>query len=162
MIPYYVMTTKGGKSKGGSSLKAFARMPPTEKVELKELVDDMVLKGSVASKGLMKGFFCDVFDSLVYFLLEGRCVTLDEIGSFSVSIKSEATASADKFTKDNIKGVDVVFTPSRKLKECLANAVFKRISIEEKDHDAIINYLLKNKGYEEELEDDCALHNPCD
>lgn len=137
-------------------------MPPTEKVELRELVDDMVLKGSVASKGLMKGFFCDVFDSLVYFLLEGRRVTLGEIGSFSLSLKSEAADSADEFTKDNIKGVSVVFTPSREMKECLADAVFKRISIEEKDHDAIINYLLKNKGYEEELEDNCAVRNPCD
>ena len=162
MIPYYVMTTKGGKSKGGSSQKAFARMPPTEKVELRELVEDMVRKGSVASKGLMKGFFCDVFDSLVYFLLEGRRVTLGEIGSFSLSLKSEATASADEFNKDNIKGVNVVFTPSREMKECLANAVFKRISIEEKDHDAIINYLLKNEGYEEELEEHRALCNPSD
>lgn len=162
MIPYYVMTTKGGKSKGGSSRKAFARIPPTEKVELRELLDNMVHKGSVASKGLMQGFLCDIFDSLVYFLLEGRRVTLDEIGSFSLSLKSEATASADEFNKDNIKGVNVVFTPSRKMKECLANAEFKRISIEEKDHDAIIHYLLKNEGYEEELEEHRALCDPCD
>lgn len=162
MIPYYVMTTKGGKSKGESSQKAFARMPPTEKVELRELVEDMVRKGSVASKGLMKGFLCDVFESLVYFLLEGRRVTLGEIGSFSLSLKSEATASADEFNKDNIKGVNVVFTPSREMKECLANAVFKRISIEEKDHDAIINYLLKNEGYEEKLEEHRALCDSCD
>ena len=162
MIPYYVMTTQGGKSKGGSSRKAFARMPPTEKVELRELLDNMVHKGSVASKGLMQGFLCDIFDSLVYFLLEGRRVTLDEIGSFSLSLKSKATASADEFNKDNIKGVNVVFTPSRKMKECLANAEFKRISIEEKDHDAIIHYLLKNEGYEEELEEHRALCDPCD
>lgn len=110
----------------------------------------------------MKGFFSDVFDSLVYFLMQGRRVTLDELGSFSVSIKSEAADSADMFTKDNIKGLDVVFTPSRKMKECLANAVFKRISIEQKDHDAIINYLLKNNDYEERLEEHRALHYPSD
>ena len=162
MIPYYVMTTQGGKSKGGSSRKAFARMPPTEKVEPRELLDNMVHKGSVASKGLMQGFLCDIFDSLVYFLLEGRRVTLDEIGSFSLSLKSEATASADEFNKDNIKGVNVVFTPSRKMKECLANAEFKRISIEEKDHDAIIHYLLKNEAYEDKLEEHRALCDPCD
>ena len=162
MIPYYVMTTKGGKSKGGSSRKAFARMPPTEKVEMRELLDNMVRKGSVASKGLMQGFLCDIFDSLVYFLLEGRRVTLDEIGSFSLSLKSEATASADEFNKDNIKGVNVVFTPSRKMKECLANAEFKRISIEEKDHDAIIHYLLENEAYEDKLEEHRALCDPCD
>ena len=48
------------------------------------------------------------------------------------------------------------------MEECRANVVCKRISIEEKDHDAIINYLLKNKGYEDELEDNCAVRNPCD
>ena len=117
---------------------------------------------AICTSELMKGFLCDVFDSLVYFLLEGRRVTLGEIGSFSLSLKSEATASADEFNKDNIKGVNVVFTPSREMKECLANAVFKRISIEEKDHDAIINYLLKNEGYEEELEEHRALCDSCD
>lgn len=162
MIPYYVMTTNGGKSKGGSSQKAFARMPPTEKVDLRELVEDMVRKGSVAPKSLMKGFFCDIFDSLVYFLLEGRRVKLGEIGSFSLSLKSEATASADEFTKENIKGVSIVFTPSREMKEHLAHAEFKRISIEEKDHDAIINYLLKNEGDEEELEEHHALYDSSD
>ena len=44
----------------------------------------------------------------------------------------------------------------------LAVIMFKRISIKQKDHDAIINYLLKNEGYEEELEEHRALCNPSD
>lgn len=48
------------------------------------------------------------------------------------------------------------------MKEHLAHAEFKRISIEEKDHDAIINYLLKNEGDEEELEEYHALYDSSD
>ena len=44
----------------------------------------------------------------------------------------------------------------------LAIMIFKRISIQQKDHDAIIYYLLKNEGYEEGLEEHRALCNSCD
>ena len=162
MIQYYVMATMGGKSKGGSSRKAFARMPPAEKVGLNEFVDLMVLHGSVATKGLMKGFLCDVGDTLALLLSEGWRVELGDLGSFSLSLKSEASASVEEFKEGNIKGVDIVFTPSRLLRKHLANMKFKRISIDEKDHDAVINYLLKNEGHEERLEEHLALCNPSD
>ena len=48
------------------------------------------------------------------------------------------------------------------MEECRANVVCKRISIDEKDHDAVINYLLKNEGHEERLEEHLALCNPSD
>ena len=80
----------------------------------------------------------------------------------SEGIKNSAGGTMGGYYIHNIKGVNVVFTPSREMKECLADAVFKRISIEEKDHDAIINYLLKNEGYEEELEEHRALCHPSD
>ena len=48
------------------------------------------------------------------------------------------------------------------MEECRANVVCKRISIDEKDHDAIIYYLFKNEGYDEELEEHRALCDPGD
>ena len=48
------------------------------------------------------------------------------------------------------------------MEEFLANVVCKRISIDEKDNDAIIYYLIKNEGYDEELEEHRALCDPGD
>lgn len=162
MIQYYVTTTKGGISKGETVQMAFARMPPAKKVELREFLDFMVQRGSAATRGLIKGFLSDVSDALALLLTEGRRVDLGDIGSFGLSLKSEAAATAEDFSDRNIKGVSIMFTPSRYLRHCLADIKFKRISVDQKDHDAIFNNLLKNKEYETELEEHSALCSPSD
>lgn len=162
MIQYYVTTTKGGISKGETAQMAFARMPPAKKVDFREFLDFMGQRGSRASRGLMKGFLSDMSDALALLLCEGRRVDLGDIGSFSLSLKSEAAATADDFSDSNIKGVSIVFTPSRYLRQYLADIKFKRISIDRKGYDANFNDLLKNKEYETELEEHSALCGPSD
>lgn len=129
MIPYYVLTTKGSIIKGDSAPLAYARMPPTEKVDLREFMNLMTQRGSAASKGLMKGLLSDMCDALTLLLCEGRRVDLGDMGSFSVTLRSEAAATAEEFSDGNIKGVSIVFTPSRYMRQCLADIKFKRISI---------------------------------
>ena len=145
MIPYYVITAKGPVIKGAPSPLAYARMPPAEKVELREFVNLMTQRGSAASKGLMRGLLSDMCDALTLLLCEGRRVDLDDMGSFSVSLRSGAAATAEEFSDSNIKGVAIVFTPGRYMRQCLAGIKFKRISTERKDHDAVIDHLSENE-----------------
>ena len=53
-------------------------------------------------------------------------------------------------------GTDIVDRPALVASSCGYD--FTRIPIQQNVHDAIIHYLLKNEGYEEELETDRAVY----
>ena len=128
MIEYYVSTTKGDLSKEGKSQMAFARMPPAEKVDLMGLIDYMKQLNQGLSRGAIAGCLCDFCDTLTDILMDGRRVCIDGLGTFSLSISSEAADSEEKFSSRNIRGVKVVFTPCWEMKARLADITFKRIS----------------------------------
>ncbi len=55
-------------------------------------------------------------------LAEGKSVSLGDIGTFSVSVKSESAESAKKLKSKMIKGLNIVYRPSKLLKKKLAQA----------------------------------------
>ena len=75
--------------------------------------------------GMMEAVLEEVFNRLSEHLAQGDRVTLDGLGTFSVSLKCEGAASEALFSKKNIKGAHIVFTPCRKLKETFADMEYK-------------------------------------
>ena len=65
---------------------------------------------------------------LVEMLLEGKKVQLDELGDFWISLSSEGAESCEKFTADNIKAVNIVFTPGVDFENLLGKAEFESVA----------------------------------
>lgn len=65
---------------------------------------------------------------LVEMLLEGKKVQLDELGDFWISLSSEGAESCEKFTANNIKAVNIVFTPGVDFENLLGKAEFESVA----------------------------------
>ncbi len=55
-------------------------------------------------------------------------VDLGDFGTFRLSVKAEGSDSADEVTANNIKNVNVRFTPGKEFKLALGGVTFKKLS----------------------------------
>lgn len=105
--------------------KAYAKCVPNETVSHKKLVKEVTEHLRFFPHGMMEAVLEEVFNRLSEHLAQGDRVTLDGLGTFSVSLKCEGAASEALFSKKNIKGAHIVFAPCRKLKETFADMEYK-------------------------------------
>ena len=78
-------------------------------------------------------------------LLEGRKIRLGDLGDFSVTINSIGAASADKFTAQNIIGVNVVWDPGKDFKTLFNDAEFNLVASRSVQA-AVLKALKANQG----------------
>ena len=97
--------------------KAYAKCVANETVSHKKLVKKVTEHLRFFPHGMMEAVLEEVFNRLSEHLAQG--------GTFSVSLKCEGAASEALFSKKNIKGAHIVFTPCRKLKETFADMEYK-------------------------------------
>lgn len=105
--------------------KVYAKCVANETVSHKKLVKKVTEHLRFFSHGMMEAVLEEVFNRLSEHLAQGDRVTLDGLGTFSVSLKCEGAASEALFSKKNIKGAHIVFTPCHKLKETFADMEYK-------------------------------------
>ena len=99
--------------------KAYAKCVANEKISHKKLVKKVTEHLRFFSHGMMEAVLEEVFNRLSAHL------ALAGLGTFSISLKCEGAASEALFSKKNIKGAHIVFTPCRKLKETFADMEYK-------------------------------------
>ena len=61
-------------------------------------------------------------------LLEGKKIRLGDLGDFSINLTSKGADTADKFSAQNITGVNVVWDPGMEFKSLLADAEFNLVA----------------------------------
>ena len=61
-------------------------------------------------------------------LLEGKKIRLGDLGDFSVSLTSKGSETADKFSAQNITGVNVVWDCGQEFKNLIADAEFNLVA----------------------------------
>ena len=61
-------------------------------------------------------------------LLEGKKIRLGDLGDFSVSLTSKGSETADKFSSQNITGVNVVWDCGQEFKNLLVDAEFNLVA----------------------------------
>ena len=105
--------------------KVYAKCVANETVSHKKLVKKVTEHVRFFSHGMMEAVLEEVFNHLSEHLAQGDRVTLDGLGTFSVSLKCEGAASEALFSKKNIKGAHIMFAPCRKLKETFADMEYK-------------------------------------
>lgn len=82
----------------------------------------------VYTRGTVKGVVSDMCECLVEMLLSGRKVLLGDLGDFWISLSSEGAESLMDFTVQNIKEVNIVFTPGEEFKNLIGLATFNVVS----------------------------------
>lgn len=126
MIPYHLITLVNPLDSAGPR-KVYAKGVMVENLSSDKFLKEIVSYSRTYSRGLVRGVLADTTDCLAEHLTNGDRVTLDGLGTFSISLKSEGTLSEALFSNKNIKKANIVFTPCNELKEKLARAGFKKV-----------------------------------
>ncbi len=124
MIMYHVFSL-GSPLDRTAPKKAYAKCVTKKVVSHKDLVKEVVEHSRLFPPGIIKGVLAEIFAYLSEHLLTGDRVILDGLGTFCTTLKCEGAASETSFSKKNIKGVHIVFTPCRELKKKFKDIDYK-------------------------------------
>ncbi len=106
---------------------AYAKAQVNEVMSFRKFVQHIADHGGY-TRGKVKGVLSDMCTCLVEMLLEGKKIQLDELGDFWISLSSDGAESCEKFTADNIKAVNIVFTPGVDFENLLSRAEFETVA----------------------------------
>lgn len=71
---------------------------------------------SSLTKGDVKNVLSNFLEEVTTFMLLGRSVKLNDLGTFRISFSSEGAESEETFKTSMIKGIKVIFTPDVNMK----------------------------------------------
>lgn len=108
--------------------KAYAKPQMSELMAFDKFVRHIADHNGVYTRGTVKGVISDMCECLVEMLLEGKKVQMGDLGSFWISLSSEGAESMEEFTAQNIKGVNILFTPGAEFENLASRATFNPVS----------------------------------
>lgn len=127
MIDYSVyMLPNPVKPEAGK--KAYAKAQMRELITFSKFVNHIADHNGVFTRGTVRGVIIDMCECLVEMLLDGKKVQLGELGDFWVSLSSEGAESLEKFSADNIKEVNIIFTPGSDFENIIGRAEFNIVA----------------------------------
>ncbi|MEL5894340.1 HU family DNA-binding protein [Bacteroides sp. GD17] len=103
--------------------KAYAKSQISEELTLKEL-SRLVASQTTVSRADVSAVLISTVDNLFDGLRAGKQVDFGELGKFRLQITSNGAESAEKFTANNITGVNIQFVPGEDLKNLFAGMEF--------------------------------------
>ena len=104
---------------------AFAIAQYTDVMNIEKFARHIATHGSVYSRADIAAILYLAVDCMREQLLEGKKIRL---GDFAINLTSKGAESADKFSAQNITGVNVVWTPGMEFKDLLADAEFNLVA----------------------------------
>ena len=126
MIPYRVFLL-GNPLDSTEPKKAYAKCLTVDNVSHEQFVKNVAEYSRIYMRGNIMGMLSNCVERLTMHLAHGDRVTIDNLGTFSLSLKCKGAPTEAAFSNKNIKEVNIVFTPCKSLKEKLATAEFKQI-----------------------------------
>ena len=123
------MGTKPGTRKADiQETKAYGTAQMSDAMDLDEFAKHVKNHGSVYSRGNIRGVICDAVDCLRHLLLDGKRVKFGELGTFHVELKTKGAVLAEDFTSENIKAVNVRWTPGKDFRNLRQEARFQLVA----------------------------------
>ena len=107
---------------------AFAVAQYTDVMTIEKFARHIASHGCVYSRADISAILYLAVDCMCEQLLEGKKIRLGDLGDFSVNLTSKGAETADKFTAQNITGVNVVWDPGLEFKNLLADAEFNLVA----------------------------------
>ena len=126
MIPYRVFLL-GNPLDSTEPKKAYSKCLTVNNVSHEQFVKNVAEYSRIYMRGNIMGMLSNCVERLTMHLAHGDRVTIDNLGTFSLSLKCKGAPTEAAFSNKNIKEVNIVFTPCKSLKEKLATAEFKQI-----------------------------------
>ena len=126
MIPYRVFLL-GNPLDSTKPKEAYAKCLTVNNVSHEQFVKNVAEYSRIYMRGNIMGMLSNCVERLTMHLAHGDRVTVDDLGTFSISLKCKGAPTEAAFSNKNIKEVNIVFTPCKSLKEKLATAEFKQI-----------------------------------
>jgi predicted histone-like DNA-binding protein len=105
--------------------KYYASVVSDGELTLKQLAK-RVAEASSFSEGDLMGILVTILKIIPDALSDGKIVRLGDLGSLRVAISSEGSDDVKKVTANNIRSVNVTFTPGTDLKNAISNFKFEK------------------------------------
>ena len=107
---------------------AFAIAQYADVMTIEKFARHIATHGCVYSRADISAILYMAVDCMRELLLEGKKIRLGDLGDFSVNLSSKGAETADKFTAQNITGVNVMWDPGMEFKNLLADAEFNLVA----------------------------------
>ena len=140
MIDYAIAimgTTPGTKKEQITETKAYGSAQVREVLDLDKFVQHVSDHNCPFSAGTIKGVLEDATRCIRELLLGGNKVGLGALGSFYVELATEGAVTADAFSAQNIKAVNVRWCPGKDFKDLRKNATFNLVPTRKAQADAV-------------------------
>ena len=98
--------------------KFYAQAVASGKTDLERLAY-LVAHQSTVREGDCYAVILSLIHNIVDELKQGKIVKLDKLGTFSISVSSEAKESADEVSSNSVKDVRIKFRPDKRIKSSL-------------------------------------------
>ena len=107
---------------------AFAIAQYADVMTIEKFAKHIATHGCVYSRADISAILYMAVDCMRELLLEGKKIRLGDLGDFSVSLQSKGAESADKFSPQNITGVNVNWECGSEFKNLLTDAEFNLVA----------------------------------
>ena len=101
----------------GAPKKAYGRAQVNDTLDINKFARHIADHGSVYSHADVQSILIQMVDCMKEQLVLGNKVCLGELGSFTISLSCNGAISLEEFTTNNIKAVNVVWTPGEIFKD---------------------------------------------
>lgn len=108
--------------------KAFAVAQYADVMNIEKFARHIATHGCVYSRADIAAILYMAVDCMREMLLEGKKIRLGDMGDFSVSLVSTGAENAEKFSAQNISGVNVTWDPGSEFKNLLSDAEFNLVA----------------------------------
>lgn len=106
----------GNPSDLDAEKKVHARAQVNDVLDINKFARHIANHGSVYSRADVNAILTQAVDCMREQLLQGNKVVLGELGAFSVSLKCRGAQNFEEFTANNIREVNVVWSPGEAFK----------------------------------------------
>ena len=107
---------------------AFAVAQYADVMNIEKFARHISTHGCVYSRADIAAILYMAVDCMREQLLEGKKIRLGDLGDFSVNLTSKGAESADKFTAQNITGVNVIWDCGSEFKNLVQDAEFNLVA----------------------------------
>ena len=108
--------------------KAYAIAQYADVMTIEKFAKHIATHGCVYSRADISAILYLAVDCMRELLLEGKKIRLGDLGDFSVSLTSKGAETADKFSAQNITGVNVNWECGPEFKNLIADAEFNLVA----------------------------------
>ena len=108
--------------------KAYGRVQFNANMTTKQFIEHIADHNGVFSKGTVKGVTTDLVSCLREMLVAGNKVQIEGLGTFGISLSCEPAKDKLSFTANNIKKVNLIFSPAEELQNLIKDCVFEQVT----------------------------------